>query len=70
MSSPCARTSTETKGARSVPRPERVPGAFGLGGVVSNFGLALDLVGFLLVLVFVAATSVLGLMRRSTVPSM
>lgn len=38
--------------------------AFGLGGVVSNFGLGLDLIGFLLLLVFVAATSVAGLMRR------
>jgi hypothetical protein len=38
--------------------------AFGLGGVVSNFGLALDLIGFLLLLAFVAATSVLGLVRR------
>ena len=38
--------------------------AFGLGGVVSNFGLALDLIGFLLLLVFVAATSVVGLARR------
>jgi hypothetical protein len=41
--------------------------AFGLGGVVSNFGLALDLIGFLLLLVFVAATSVVGLMRIRSV---
>jgi hypothetical protein len=41
--------------------------AFGLGGVVSNFGLALDLIGFLLLLVFVAATSVVGLMRSPSV---
>ncbi len=34
--------------------------AFGLGGVIATFGLALDLVGFLLLLVFVAATSVAG----------
>jgi len=34
--------------------------AFGLGGVIASFGLALDLVGFLLLLVFVAATSVAG----------
>ncbi len=38
--------------------------AFGLGGVVSDFGLALDLVGFLLVLIFVLASSVIGLTRR------
>jgi hypothetical protein len=38
--------------------------AFGLGGVVANFGLALDLVGFLLVLIFVLVSSVLGLTRR------
>ena len=41
--------------------------AFGLGGVVSNFGLALDLIGFLLLLVFVAATSVVGLIRFESV---
>jgi hypothetical protein len=41
--------------------------AFGLGGVVSNFGLALDLIGFLLLLVFVAVTSVVGLMRSPAV---
>jgi hypothetical protein len=34
--------------------------AFGLGGVIATFGLALDLVGFLLLLVFVATTSVAG----------
>lgn len=39
--------------------------AFGLGGVVANFGLALDLVGFLLLLIFVLASSVIGLTRRS-----
>lgn len=33
---------------------------FGLGGVIATFGLALDLVGFLLLLVFVVATSVAG----------
>jgi hypothetical protein len=37
--------------------------AFGLGGIVSNFGLALDLMGFVLLLGFVAATSVVGLVR-------
>jgi hypothetical protein len=39
--------------------------AFGLGGVVSNFGLALDLVGFLILLIFVLASSVIGLTRAS-----
>jgi Domain of unknown function (DUF4386) len=38
--------------------------AFGLGGVVADFGLALDLVGFLLLLIFVLATSVSGLTGR------
>jgi len=33
---------------------------FGLGGVIATFGLALDLVGFLLLLVFVVWTSVAG----------
>jgi hypothetical protein len=37
--------------------------AFGLGGVVANFGLVLDLVGFLLFLIFVLASSVIGLTR-------
>ena len=39
--------------------------AFGLGGVVANFGLALDLVGFLLLLIFVLVSSVIGLSSRS-----
>ena len=33
---------------------------FGLGGVIATFGLALDLVGFVLLLVFVVWTSVAG----------
>jgi hypothetical protein len=33
---------------------------FGLGGVIATFGLALDLVGFLLLLVFVVWTSLAG----------
>ncbi len=33
---------------------------FGLGGVIATFGLVLDLIGFLLLLVFVVATSVAG----------
>jgi hypothetical protein len=40
--------------------------AFGLGGVVATFGLALDLIGFVLLLVFVAASSVVELTRRPT----
>lgn len=36
---------------------------FGLGGVIALFGLVLDLIGFVLLLTFVAASSVL-LMRR------
>lgn len=39
--------------------------AFGLGGVVANFGLALDLVGFLLLLIFVLVSSMTGLTRAS-----
>jgi hypothetical protein len=34
--------------------------AFGLGGVIATFGLALDLVGLLLLLVFVVASSIAG----------
>lgn len=36
---------------------------FGLGGVVSTFGLALDLIGFLLLLIFVLTSSVIALTR-------
>jgi hypothetical protein len=36
---------------------------FGLGGVVSSFGLTLDLIGFLLFLIFVLASSVIELTR-------
>jgi hypothetical protein len=39
--------------------------AFGLGGVVSSFGLALDLIGFLLLVIFIAASSVIGLIRSA-----
>lgn len=37
---------------------------FGLGGVISTFGLVTDLIGWLLFLVFVTATSVIMLARR------
>jgi hypothetical protein len=38
--------------------------AFGLGGVIATFGLALDLIGFVLLLLFVVASSVI-LLRRA-----
>jgi hypothetical protein len=38
---------------------------FGLGGVIATYGLAVDLVGFLLLLVFVAASSAAMLRRYS-----
>ena len=37
---------------------------FGLGGVVGSFGLILDLVGFLLVLIFVLLSSIILLSRE------
>lgn len=44
---------------------------FGLGGVIATFGLILDLVGFVLFLIFVLASSVLLLRRgeRGAVPT-
>jgi hypothetical protein len=36
---------------------------FGLGGVISSFGLVLDLIGFVLLLVFVLASSLVSLAR-------
>jgi heme A synthase len=39
--------------------------AFGLGGVIATFGLVLDGVGFVLLLVFVLVSSVI-LLRRET----
>ncbi|HEY7966837.1 MAG TPA: DUF4386 family protein [Solirubrobacteraceae bacterium] len=41
---------------------------FGLGGVISSFGLVLDLIGFVLLLIFVLVSSVTLLMRTGTVP--
>ena len=38
---------------------------FGLGGVISNFGLAVDLIGFLLFLIFVLASSLISLTRET-----
>lgn len=37
---------------------------FGLGGVISNFGLMLDLIGFVLLLIFVLVSSVILLTRE------
>ncbi|HXY86233.1 MAG TPA: DUF4386 family protein [Gaiellaceae bacterium] len=37
---------------------------FGLGGVIASFGLVLDLIGFLLLLIFVFASSILGVSRH------
>ena len=42
---------------------------FGLGGVIASFGLVLDLIGFLLLLVFVLVSSVILVMRESAAPN-
>ena len=42
---------------------------FGLGGVIATFGLVLDGIGFVLLLIFVLVSSVLLLRRESAVPS-
>ena len=41
---------------------------FGLGGVIASFGLVLDLIGFVLFLIFVLVSSVLMLARQNTLP--
>jgi hypothetical protein len=41
---------------------------FGLGGVIASFGLILDLIGFLLFLIFVLVSSVIMLTRENAVP--
>ena len=41
---------------------------FGLGGVIASFGLVLDLIGFLLLLIFVLVSSVILLTRKSAAP--
>ena len=41
---------------------------FGLGGVIASFGLVLDLIGFLLFLIFVLVSSVILLNRENTLP--
>jgi hypothetical protein len=43
--------------------------AFGLGGVIATFGLVLDLIGFVLLLVFVLMSSVILLRRENVVRS-
>jgi hypothetical protein len=41
---------------------------FGLGGVIATFGLVLDLIGFLLFLIFVLVSSVIFLTRERRGP--
>jgi hypothetical protein len=41
---------------------------FGLGGVIASFGLVLDLIGFVLLLIFVLVSSVTLVMRKSAAP--
>jgi hypothetical protein len=40
---------------------------FGLGGVIASFGLVLDLIGFVLFLIFVLVSSLILLRREDTV---
>jgi Domain of unknown function (DUF4386) len=41
---------------------------FGLGGVIASFGLVLDLIGFVLFLIFVLVSSVILLRRENALP--
>jgi hypothetical protein len=41
--------------------------AFGLGGVIASFGLVLDIIGFVLFLIFVLASSIIFLRRQTAV---
>jgi hypothetical protein len=41
---------------------------FGLGGVIASFGLILDLIGFVLFLIFVLVSSVILLRRENAFP--
>jgi len=41
---------------------------FGLGGVIASFGLVLDLIGFVLFLIFVLVSSVILLRRQNALP--
>jgi hypothetical protein len=38
---------------------------FGLGGVIATFGVVLDLIGFVLFLIFVLVSSIIGLRREN-----
>jgi hypothetical protein len=40
---------------------------FGLGGVIATFGVVLDLIGFVLFLIFVLVSSIIGLRREDAV---
>jgi Domain of unknown function (DUF4386) len=42
---------------------------FGLGGVIASFGLVLDIIGFVLLLIFVLVSSTILLRREDTVPN-
>jgi Domain of unknown function (DUF4386) len=42
---------------------------FGLGGVIASFGLVLELIGFVLLLVFVLVSSVILLRRENALPN-
>ena len=42
---------------------------FGLGGVIASFGLVLDLIGFVLFLIFVLVSSVILLTRKTRSPT-
>lgn len=41
--------------------------AFGLGGVIASFGLVLDIIGFVLLVIFVLASSIIFLRRHTAV---
>jgi hypothetical protein len=41
--------------------------AFGLGGVIASFGLVLDIIGFVMFLIFVLASSIIFLRRQTAV---
>jgi hypothetical protein len=41
---------------------------FGLGGVIASFGLVLDLIGFVLFLIFVLVSSAIMLTRENALP--
>ncbi len=42
---------------------------FGLGGVIATFGLVLDLIGFVLFLIFVVVSSLILLTRQTRSPT-